>query len=110
MGNNCQKYNMKKIVVLFLFALASTLSFAIPNGCYSGSSRQTRDRCAIQISGNDFNIINREGDVIARWKIISDTNGQMSLKSEYGATASASWWEEDGKIYLSWNYDTFSRM
>ncbi len=91
-----------------MFAFLSI--FAIPSGCYSGESRVHRDRCAIQISDNTLNIINKEGNVIASWKIVSDVDGKLTLKSEFGATASATWWKEDGKTYLKWNYEVYTRM
>ena len=95
-------------IALSMFTFLST--FAIPGGCYSGESRINRDRCAIQISDNTLHIINKEGDVIARWKIVSDEDGKLTLKSEFGATKSATWWNEDGKTYLKWNYEVYTRM
>ena len=103
---------MKKIKALLitLLTVISLFAFAIPSGCYEGSSRHNRDRCAIQINGDVLHFINREGDVIARWNIISDKDGVLSLKSAYGATATATWWSEDGEIYLNFNYETYTRM
>lgn len=102
---------MKKLFVVVILALATIFTYANPPaGCYKGSSRHNRDRCAIQVSGNTLNVINREGDVIARWNIISDNNGKLTLKSEYGATMVASWWREDGEVYLNFNYETFTHM
>ena len=105
------KNDMKKYILTTTFAIFSFLSiFAIPNGCYSGESRHNRDRCAIQISDNTFHVTNKEGEVIARWTIVSDENGKLTLKSVYGATVSATWWREDGKTYLKFNYELFTRM
>ncbi|MBP5663568.1 MAG: hypothetical protein J6X16_04775 [Bacteroidales bacterium] len=103
---------MKKIktFLITLLTVISLCAFAIPSGCYEGSSRHNRDRCAIQISDNVLNVINREGDVIAKWNIISDNNGVLSLRSSAGATATATWWKEDGIIYLNFNYETYTRM
>lgn len=95
-------------MVLAIFSVLSV--FAIPSGCYSGESRHNRGRCAIQISNNTLNITNRDGEVIARWSIESDENGKLTLRSAYGATASAIWWNEDGKTYLKFNYELFTRM
>ncbi|MBQ8969434.1 MAG: hypothetical protein IJ064_06860 [Bacteroidaceae bacterium] len=101
---------MKKLFISIVLTLISLFAYAIPGGCYSGESRAHRDRCAIQISNNTLNVINREGDVIARWSIVKDENGKLTLKSALGATANATWWEEDGKIYLRWNYELYTRM
>jgi hypothetical protein len=100
----------KKIVLSSLLVFATVVAFAIPGGCYSGTSRTNRDRCAIHIGGNTLSVMNRNGDVVARWNIVKDNNGVLTLKSEYGATATASWWKEDGKVYLNFNYETFTLM
>ena len=100
---------MKKILLAVIFTVVSLFAFAIPSGCYEGTSRTNRDRCAILIQGDEINVTNRYGDVIARWKIVSDNNGKLTLKSEYGATSSATWWKEDGNVYLNFNYETFTR-
>ena len=110
MGYNAARKVMKKTIMVVVLTLASIFAFAIPSGCYSGTSRINRDRCAIQISGNVINVTNREGNVIARWNIVSDTNGKLTLRSEYGATMTASWWKEDGEVYLNFNSETFTRM
>jgi len=101
---------MKKFILLTMLIFSTLLTYAIPNGCYSGQSRHNRDRCAIQISDNSIHITNKDGEVIARWSIVSDENGKLTLKSAYGATASATWWTEDGKTYLRFNYEVFTRM
>lgn len=101
---------MKKLFLSIILTFVTLFTYAIPNGCYSGESRAHRNRCAIQISSNTLHIINREGEVIARWSIVSDEDGKLKLKSALGATASATWWEEDGKIYLKWNYELYTRM
>ena len=90
----------------------TAFAYAIPSGCYSGTSRTNRDRCAIQISDNTLHIISKSsGEVLARWKIISDNDGVLTLKSEYGATASASWWrDDDGSVHMNFNYETFTLM
>lgn len=100
---------MKKILLAVVFTVVSLFAFAIPSGCYEGTSRINRDRCAILIQGDELNITNRDGDVIVRWKIVSDNNGKLTLRSEAGATASATWWKEDGNVYLNFNYETFTR-
>jgi hypothetical protein len=101
---------MKKIKFLLVTLLTALTLFAsaIPSGCYEGSSRHNRDRCAIQISNNVIHVIGSDGYVVAKWTIVSDNNGKLSLKSEYGATTTASWWSEDGKVYLNFNYDTYT--
>lgn len=102
---------MKRYLFTVVFSIFTYLSiFAIPTGCYSGESRTKRDRCAIQISNNTLHITNKDGEVIARWSIVSDENGKLSLRSVFGATASATWWSEDGKTYLKFNYEVYTRM
>ena len=102
---------MKRYFLTIALAIFTFISiFAIPNGCYSGESRHNRNRCAIQISDNTLNITNKDGVVIARWSIVSDLNGKLTLKSAQGATASATWWNEDGKTYLKFNYEVFTQM
>ena len=98
---------MKKYLMVVLLVFASVFAFAVPNGCYQGTSRHTRGRCALLIQGDVLHVINRDGDVIARWNIISEKDGRLSLKSEYGATNSASWWVEDGQVYLNFNYEKY---
>ena len=93
-----------------LLALISVIAMAVPSGCYEGSARPHRGRCTIQIGSTDFNILNKEGDVIARWTIVSDNNGTLTLKSPYGATATATWWRENGNVYINFNYETYTRM
>ena len=101
---------MKKLFISIVLTFVTLFTYAIPSGCYSGESRAHRDRCAIQISNNTLNITNREGEVIARWSIVSDENGKLTLRSSLGVTVSATWWEEDGKIYLRFNYEVYTRM
>lgn len=95
---------MKKSLVVFLLALISVFVFAVPNGCYDGISGIAKGRkCAIHIGGSTFSVTNRNGDVIARWEIVSERDGTLYLKSQFGASATATWWREDGKVYLNWN-------
>ena len=103
---------MKKLILFTMLTFATVLSYAIPDGCYHGSRRRAdKERCAIRISGDKFNVLSRStGEVVASWTIVSDKNGVLTLKSEYGASATASWWEEDGTVYLSFNYEKFTRM
>ena len=101
---------MKKSIILALLLFVNILAYAVPSGCYEGSSRTHRGRCAIQISHNVMNITNRSGEVIARWTIVSDKDGVLTLRSEYGAGATARWWKEDGKVYLTFNYETYTLM
>lgn len=102
---------MKKLFFLAAFFIASIFAYAIPSGCYSGTSRPHRDRCAIQISDNILYMTSRDGTVTAKWTIVSDKDGILTLRSEYGATLSASWWvDEDGDVHLNLNYETFTRM
>lgn len=82
----------------------------IPEGCYEGSSRSKRGRCAILISSNTLHIMDREGKVLGRWNIESDKDGVLILKSEYGAGARASWWTNDGNVYLEFQYQTYTLM
>ena len=82
----------------------------VPSGCYEGSSRYTRGRCAISIMNDILHIINKKGEVIARWNIKSDKDGILTLESEYGVGNLASWWIEDGHVYLNFMYDTYTLM
>lgn len=123
---------MKKIVFILSLFIASSLLFAfttinkneispsitaetilseskIPSGCYKGTSRRDKDFCRIIISYGTLHVCQKDGTVIARWEIVSDNDGTLSLKSEYDAHASASWWTEDGNVYLSFNYQTYVR-
>lgn len=100
------------MLFLVLLTFASLVSYAIPNGCYySGRSNSPRKHCEILISGDSFNCLNREGEVIARWTIVSDNDGRLTLKSEYGATAYASWYTtDDGEVRIEFNYKTYRSM
>lgn len=90
--------------MIMLLALFSVFTFAVPNGCYDGISGIAKGRkCAIHIQGSTFSCTNRNGDVIARWTIVSESDGTLYLKSEYGASSKATWWQEDGKVYLNFN-------
>lgn len=95
-----------------MLTVATLISYAIPNGCYySGRSNSPRKHCEIQISGSSFNCLNRDGDVIARWTIVNEDDGRITLKSEYGATAYANWYvTDDGDVRLEFNYKTYKRM
>ena len=101
MVNNWHYIHMKKFIMLALLTFATIFAYAIPSGCYEGSSNKNKDRCAIYIKDNVLNVTNRSGEVIARWNIVSDKDGILTLKSDYGAGLTASWWREDGKIYLN---------
>ena len=101
---------MKKYLLLVLLVLASIFTFAVPNGCYKGLSGPAKGRCAVHVSGSVISVMNKDGDVIARWNIVSENNGELSVRSEYGATQTARWWREDGKVYLNFNYQTFELM
>ena len=101
---------MKKYVLMILLVFASIFTFAVPNGCYEGLSGPAKGRCTVYISGSVISVLNKDGDVIARWNIVSENDGKLSVRSEYGATQSASWWREDGKVYLYFNYQTFTLM
>lgn len=90
--------------------IAALSEGSVPSGCYEGTSRRHKGFCRILISGGTLHVCDREGNVIARWNIVSDNDGKLSLKSDYNATASASWWKEDGKVYLTFNYETFVHM
>lgn len=95
---------MKKSIIVALLALTTTFAFAIPNGCYNGASGMFRGiRCAIQIGGDAFNVLNSDGYVKARYTIVGDDNGRLTLQSEYGTTVYASWWTEDGQVYIKFN-------
>lgn len=95
---------MKKLILCTLLVFASVFAYAIPSGCYSGTSRTNRDRCAIQISNRTINVTNRSGEVIARWTIVKEDNGVLTLRSDYGATATATWWtDDDGNVFLNFN-------
>ena len=82
----------------------------IPEGCYEGTFRSKKGRCAILISSNALHIMDREGKVLGRWNIESDKDGVLILKSEYGAGARASWWTNDGNVYLEFQYQTYTLM
>lgn len=87
-----------------LLALVSVFALAVPSGCYDGVSGVPRGRkCAIHISGSTFSVTNKEGYVIARWEIVSESNGTIYLRSAAGGSATASWWREDGEVYLNFN-------
>lgn len=104
MGYKRTKRSMKKSLMVALLALVSVIAMAVPSGYYQNS----RGR-GVHISGSTFSVCNRDGDVIARWEIVNESNGVLSLRSSLGAVATASWWSEDGEIYLNWNYDTYVR-
>lgn len=89
-----------------LLALVSVFAMAVPNGCYKNYTNSRRGNL-VCISGTTFSCTNRDGDVIARWEIVGESDGVLTLRSSLGATATASWWREDGKIYLNWNYETY---
>lgn len=110
MGNNLANIKMKKYLLMVLLVFATLFAFAVPNGCYEGTSGPAKGRCAVYINGNEISVLNKNGDVIARWYIVSENDGKLSVKSEYGATQGASWWREDGKVYLNFNYQTFTLM
>jgi hypothetical protein len=110
MGNNLAKQKMKKYLLMVLLVFAFIFAFAVPNGCYEGVSGPARGRCAVHISGSVISCLNKNGDVIARWTIVSEDNGNLSVRSDYGVTQSASWWREDGKVYLKFNYQVFTLM
>lgn len=62
---------MKKIIsVIAMLIYVGTLAFAYPTGCFEGSSRYDRDRCAIAISGGDFCVMSKDGSVLTRWTIM----------------------------------------
>ena len=87
-----------------LFAFFSVFTFAVPNGCYDCISGALKGRkCHIHISGSTFSLTNRDGDVTVRWEIVSESDGTLYLKSAYGASATAKWWQEDGRVYLNFN-------
>ncbi len=87
-----------------LFAFVSIIAFAIPNGCYDGISGIAKGRkCGIYISGSTFSVTNRDGEVIARWEIVRESDGTLYLQSPYGASATATWGWEDGEVYISFN-------
>lgn len=83
---------------------------SIPSGCYEGTSRRDKGFCKIMISYGTLHVCNRQGTVIARWKIEGDKDGVLTLKSEYGVGGTASWWTEDRNIYLNFSYNTYVRM
>lgn len=90
--------------MVMILSLFSVFAFAVPNGCYDGISGIAKGRkCAVHIQGSTFSCTNKNGDVIARWEIVSESDGTLYLKSEYGASAKATWWREEGKVYLNWN-------
>lgn len=102
---------MKKIVLAAILTFVTVFTFADPPfGCYEGSSRYSRGRCAIQVGGGDINVIGSDGTVIARWKIVSDNNGEMTVRSEAGVTKTASWWREDGEVYINFGYETYKHL
>lgn len=106
MGYNLAKRTMKKYLMVFLFILASVFTYAIPDGCYDG-----RYKCGVYISGDVIHVTNKNGEVIARWTIVREDNeGNLTVKSEYGATQSAKWWREDGQVYLYFNYQNWTRQ
>ena len=75
---------------------------AVPSGFYKNSAGR-----GVLISGNEFNVCNKNGEVVVRWEIVGESNGELTLRASTGVTAKASWWKENGKIYLNWNYDTY---
>ena len=85
-----------------LLALVSVIAMAVPSGYYTNSAGR-----GVYISGSTFSTTNRNGEVKANWEIVSEKDGVLTLRSAFGATATASWWRENGKIYLNWNYDTY---
>lgn len=91
--------------MVVLLALVSVIAMAVPGGCYTNSN--SRRGNLICISGTTFSITNRSGDVIARYEIVGESNGVLDLRSPYGATATASWWREDGEVLLNFNYETY---
>lgn len=93
---------MKRRIMVALLVLVSIIAMAVPSGYYQNS----RGR-GVHISDNTFSVTNRSGEVIARWEIVGERDGVLTLRSSVGATATASWWREDGKIYLNWQYDTY---
>lgn len=88
--------------MVMLLALFSVFAFAVPNGCYKAITGTAKGRI-VHIGGTTFSCTNKNGDVIARWEIVSEKDGTLYLKSVYGASATATWWKEDGKVYLRWN-------
>lgn len=100
---NRQNQTMKKAFFIILLTIMTAFAYAIPDGCYwSGRSNSPRKYCEIQISGNSLKCKNRDGEVIARWTIVAESNdGVISLKSELGASAIARYWiTDEGVVYL----------
>ena len=93
---------MKKSLMVALLAFVSVIAMAVPNGFYQNS----RGR-GVYISGNSFSSTNRDGEVIVTWQIVDERDGVLTLRSSLGATSTATWCREDGKIYLEWNYSTY---
>lgn len=81
-----------------LLAFVSVIAMAVPNGYYQNS----RGR-GVHISGSTFSVTNRDGDVIARWEIVNESDGTLYLKSALGASATAYWGRENGEVYINFN-------
>lgn len=95
---------MKKTILIAILALSSAFAFAVPNSCYNGTGSFRHIRCAIQISGNTFHVMNSDGYVKFRYTIVEDNNGRLTLQSDEGLpSAHAYWWTEDGQVYLKFN-------
>lgn len=102
---------MKKAIVLIMFAFASFCAYAFPSGCYEGSSRPNKGYCRIYISGKTLSVRNKSGEEIARWTIVSETSTAVNLESSLGARSHFYWGRDsNGNVTFNWNYDTYKPL
>lgn len=94
---------MKKTLMVALLTLASIFVMAAPSGYY-----QARHG-GVQISGSTFYVCRSNGEVLVKWEIVKEENGVLTLRSSLGATATASWWNDNGATYLNFNGQTYTK-
>ncbi|MCQ2325095.1 MAG: hypothetical protein MJZ58_02755 [Paludibacteraceae bacterium] len=100
---------MKKIIALICVLICvGTLAFAYPRGCFEGSSRYDRDRCAIAISGDELCFLSKDGSVLTRWTIIDDDGSMMTVKAATGVVQTVPYGVEDGTTYIIWHGSVYT--
>ena len=89
----------------------SFISYAIPSGDYYKMSRGKLqyNRTHIIANSHSISFVSTDGSVVAFWEIVSENYDSsqnvtvVSVKSQYGVSHTAYWWNEDGKTYLQWD-------